>query len=506
MPDRPSADRTAELLFWYYRRPSRYLAEGRRRDAPLVDPEVVLKLALLRPVEFAAATWNEPRRIPALQESAEAYVRHMYFRPDATPYQVLGLEPGASAKEIKESFRLLMQLVHPDRQGARKTWPDACAAQANWAYGALRDQETRRTFEEEAEARAALARAINRAAMEAEASQMPVKVWSDPPPKGRRGIPHAVLPEWLTAGVGGFVRHNPATTAFGVLTTVALLIVGAAMWEGGDGLLVRVAREVRGPALRDEPSVGANAPRLAVSEPPAPARRAALTDAEKPVVLASIAPGMGTAQAASDAGSLVAQDAPAPVAVPTPIVLAPPTPMPADRVAEPARAAPAPVVAPPVAAFQAPVQVARIETSPVSEPAAVQALVAAPLAAVTSPPANAEIEALFATFVDTYEHGRLDAFAALFADDADTNLRRGRTAIRGEYDELFRLSEWRKMKLTRMNWRSVGDKAVAKGEVLVRIGWRDGREVEQRLNLDMELARRDGRVVIARMSHQPKNP
>jgi hypothetical protein len=40
----------------------------------------------------------------------------------------------------------------------------------------------------------------------------------------------------------------------------------------------------------------------------------------------------------------------------------------------------------------------------------------------------------------------------------------------------------------------------------VRIGWRDGREVEQRHAVDMELARRDGRVVITRLSQQPSAP
>jgi hypothetical protein len=130
---------------------------------------------------------------------------------------------------------------------------------------------------------------------------------------------------------------------------------------------------------------------------------------------------------------------------------------------------------------------------------------AALILASATPPASSEIETLFATFIETYERGRIDAFAALFDDDADTNLRHGRAAIRGEYDELFRLSQWRRMQLTRVNWKRVGDRAVAKGEITVRIGWRDGREVEQRLALDMELVRRDGRVVIARLSQLPRN-
>ena len=51
-------------------------------------------------------------------------------------------------------------------------------------------------------------------------------------------------------------------------------------------------------------------------------------------------------------------------------------------------------------------------------------------------------------FVDSYDRGRLDAFAALFDDDAGPNQRQGRAAIRSEYDELFRLSGWRRMQLT----------------------------------------------------------
>jgi hypothetical protein len=33
------------------------------------------------------------------------------------------------------------------------------------------------------------------------------------------------------------------------------------------------------------------------------------------------------------------------------------------------------------------------------------------------------------------------------------------------------------------------------GEITVKIGWRDAREVEQRLNVDMELIHRDGMVM-----------
>ena len=159
MPDPLSADRTAEMLLRYFEAPERYRAEARRRDAPLLDSQVVLKLALGRRVELV-----QPAPAATLEKAAALYVRHLFFRPDATPYQTLGLAPGASPQAIKESFRLLMQLVHPDRQDAAALWPDSFAAQANRAYGILRDQDSRAQFDREAVARAAMARAMHRAA------------------------------------------------------------------------------------------------------------------------------------------------------------------------------------------------------------------------------------------------------------------------------------------------------------------------------------------------------
>jgi hypothetical protein len=173
----------------------------------------------------------------------------------------------------------------------------------------------------------------------------------------------------------------------------------------------------------------------------------------------------------------------------------------ATHAAAPASASASAIPSP--ASASAPVSVNSTAT-PAPPPRAEQVALSA-AASSELPPAATEIESLFATFVESYERGRADAFAALFDDDADANLRHGRTAIRGEYDELFRLSQWRKMQLTRVNWKRVGVRMIAKGEIIVRIGWHDGREVEQRLALDMELVRRDGRVVIARLSQQPKH-
>ncbi len=179
------ADLTAELLLRFYRDPTRYRGEACGRDAPPVDNEVILKLALGRPVEFTDAALNQAGTVATLRKAAASYVRHVFFRPDATPYQTLGLAPGASAQAIKESFRLLMQLVHPDRQDARDVWPESFAALANRAYGILRDEDSRAAYDREADARAVQARASKRTVTAAQASRMPAAAGPWPHPGGR---------------------------------------------------------------------------------------------------------------------------------------------------------------------------------------------------------------------------------------------------------------------------------------------------------------------------------
>ena len=125
-------------------------------------------------------------------------------------------------------------------------------------------------------------------------------------------------------------------------------------------------------------------------------------------------------------------------------------------------------------------------------------------AVLVPPPGSAEVEILMATFVSSYEKGRLDAFAKLFDDDAQANQRRGRAAIASEYDQLFKSTAWRRMAISQLAWKPVGDHTEAKGEFLVKTGWRDGREVEQRVAVDMELVHQDGRAVIGKLNLQPR--
>ena len=62
----------------------------------------------------------------------------------ATHYQVLCLGPGAEAEQVKENYRLLMALLHPDRADQRSEWPASGAQRVNEAYAVLSEKPRRK--------------------------------------------------------------------------------------------------------------------------------------------------------------------------------------------------------------------------------------------------------------------------------------------------------------------------------------------------------------------------
>lgn len=251
MADRTTADRTGSLLLLYLRDPA-HLRTLARSGVPLADGEIVLKLALGRRVEFGdpSLTSASPDKV---REAAVAYVRQFNFRPDATPYEVLGVAADASERSIRESFRLLMQLVHPDRQSTRAAWPESFAARANRAYAILRDPASRARLDREQAERTARERTAQSNA--AAAAALP----TGRRPVVRRPLPRPLLPEWLTAGVGGFVRSHPAAVAFGAIVAIAAMVIAFAAWEAPPATLTR-----------DHPQEAASRPVPAVSVAPRP--------------------------------------------------------------------------------------------------------------------------------------------------------------------------------------------------------------------------------------------
>src|SRR5258706_14367944 len=79
----------------------------------------------------------------ALREAANAFIRQVCLRDEATHYQVLCVPEDARAEVVKENYHLLMALIHPDRQDAGR-WPKGAAQRVNGAYEVLSDDAPRR--------------------------------------------------------------------------------------------------------------------------------------------------------------------------------------------------------------------------------------------------------------------------------------------------------------------------------------------------------------------------
>lgn len=97
---------------------------------------------------LAAAAREVGARASEIRAAALLLLQRLCFTRDASHYRVLGLNPDATAEQIKEHHRLLMRLVHPDRAGAADFWVDSYAARINEAYSVLSRPQTRADYDE----------------------------------------------------------------------------------------------------------------------------------------------------------------------------------------------------------------------------------------------------------------------------------------------------------------------------------------------------------------------
>ncbi|MFO1422312.1 MAG: DnaJ domain-containing protein [Candidatus Competibacteraceae bacterium] len=126
-----------DLALACYRRPLDY--QGRFSLAtPLPeDMDRLLWLANGSPEAIEAGMGRTGARPEELRDAARFCVQQWCFIRGADPHRVLGVKPGASLEQIKEHYRLLMRLFHPDRAAGRETWTDHYASRINEAWARL---------------------------------------------------------------------------------------------------------------------------------------------------------------------------------------------------------------------------------------------------------------------------------------------------------------------------------------------------------------------------------
>ena len=105
----------------------------------------VMLLATGRPVEGLPAA---PEQGKELRRAARFFVRTVMLRPGSDPYTLLGLPPDFESAQLREHYRLMIRLTHPDFGATAEGWPADAATRVNLAHDLLSSPQKRAAYAE----------------------------------------------------------------------------------------------------------------------------------------------------------------------------------------------------------------------------------------------------------------------------------------------------------------------------------------------------------------------
>lgn len=476
-----------------------------------------------------------------LREAAIFFVKQVFFPSDANHYRVLGVDSDASIDQIKEHHRLLMKLFHPDLDGTQGGWEDIYATKVNQSYNVLRKPESRQQYD---------------ATLKIDAQQKPIplpvrkkRYYLSRQQVGNSGSDGMRLPLVVARNLPQFVLGGMAVLAFSVIYLF--------YWPGA-GDVAQIQHEE--PAVsKENPGRGekmlagtAGNPDLQPPDKPVvpemPVQQAAMRELEiavpEPAAAKNVMPPMNVANNPPPAPPQRVASQTAATSFPEPLAVkvvrskgmpGPSSPrmeqamreLPRESRATPTQhewqvlavaekvsgnkdekrpsvssdalkvAATAPA---PVATTVAPVRA--VESQPVISTSA--KIEAAPVAPPPVAPAisDREIELLLGRFASSYELGDLDFFVALFDDKARTSDRKGKAAIRKDYETLFSSTQTRQISFKNIHWNREGETARGEGRFALRISTQNERELKAYSGtVRFELARMENKLLIKGFFH-----
>ncbi len=443
------------LALAFYRSPLRFpeLLRGQFELPPGAD--LVLRtasgdLTAVNPLVSPALTAEELRR------AALFFVEQAFFAQRANHYRVLGLTPRASPEQIKEHYRLLMHLFHPDRQERQQSWTDGYAKRINQAYRLLHNPEARRTYD---------------ATLGSAAAEGAAREWSV----------HAVIAGFSVQPSGSprFRRvRRRTTTQFRRAAPAVLRTLGATLLAGliiGGALLHYQNR----PSVRLEPALS-GLPATAASGVSAssagPEFIADYPDPEWSGMLAAVAP-------AFSLESRQAQDPPVnPGKAPPKATLGTVPSLERAKSDEhpepPGNIPPTPTKPPAAGATTSAVNSvpAGAANRRLSVPVPTATALAGESSSAISPP---ELNALIMAFKQAYDSGDLNTLMALFGAHLPASDHRYIDRIRAQYHQLFQRTTARQLTITGLHWRRLGKTASGEGQLFLAVRdrnrqWRHG--------------------------------
>ncbi|BAO43668.1 hypothetical protein TBH_C0730 [Thiolapillus brandeum] len=401
--------------------------------------------SLVRPEErLAGLAGRLGVSVSELTEAAYSFIRQQWFAPGNDHYQVLGLSSCATEKEIRQRYRLLIGLFHPDRVTRSEPWVEQAVRMINTAYTDLKRPDRRRNYD-----------AGLRRQTEKTAPGQPLRP-SQPVNPSRPRPDVSVRPADAVYRVALLQRHPRAFVWGSIIAALLLMMMLMVMGTRNTANLTMAGDTTSRGRAGDRVPVNPLVPEvelLALQKTSAAGSREA-----SPVVVAEQSPVEAVAQAESVAPPPRKVSAPA-ATKKTVIESA------ADKPVVGVRQTQAPVPqktpeTPPVLARE--VRTTRQAATPQKTVSAMGfdggASPAAVAMSLQTEPRNARLslsnrtgvmqpETVLMQYVNAYENGSLESLLRLFTLDGRSNGRRGRKQIGEDYQRLFDATETREIHL-----------------------------------------------------------
>ena len=154
-----------------------------------------------------------------LVDGANFVISKMHFNNENNYYITLGLPQGASQDEIRERWKRLMLLYHPDRQEGDEEWVSERAKKVNEAYSVLKDDSKRTVFDRKLKEQALNQKTLTHPAAGTRTHSR------------RRTDKSPVSPVWA-----GSKKHIPRVLV-GLYILVAMIIIGSIYLQNQSSLL-----------------------------------------------------------------------------------------------------------------------------------------------------------------------------------------------------------------------------------------------------------------------------
>lgn len=428
------------------------------------------------------------------QQAARRLIARWFLASESSLYAVLGATPDCSPEVLRENYRRLIALVHPDTRP--EGFPLDSAARVNLAYSVLSDAEKRASYD----ASLKLLKQQNSAPPPHSSTTLPPRAFVVKP-RGMRNWFRAATPRMRFG-------NGLLTIAAVLLAPIALVLYSVASHDTGVEIVEGKAKPVPMPLLTmstevskvvapesSAPVVDATAREPSPRTPPREAVFSRLRRfvnppikvAPPPALVANdvvLAPARLSGQSGPPTQSELAPRAPTSVATFATNV----NPVPAERAAQ----ANVPTRTPTDHASQMPVP------SGNGAPAG-------SAAAVSGTPTEvrvtyAEVDELLVKLSNAYESGSITAFSRVLAPSMA-----GRRQVLSEYEKVFQQTRQRSIRFTQLKHRANGERLSTSGYAVVSTVDNDNRASSQRVFLEIDIAREADSPKIERLLNYPLN-